>query len=77
MSTKRTIFDYYDMGAKQTMNSANDAFQLSQKLFDNSVDHYDTERRKMVDRVLRQNPNVSIQNLDNNPQNQPEIVGMD
>ena len=77
MSTKRTIFDYYDMGARQTMNSANDAFQLSQKLFDNSVDHYDTERRKMLDRVLRENPNVSIQNLDNNPQNQPEIVGME
>lgn len=65
------------MGARQTMDSANDAFKLSQKLFDNSVDHYDTERRKMVDSVVRQNPNLSVQNFDDNPQNQPEIVDMD
>ena len=65
------------MGAKQTMNSANDAFVLSQKLFENSVEHYDTERRKMVDSVVRNNPDLSVQNFDDNPQNQPEIVDLD
>ena len=77
MATKKTIFDYYDMGAQRTQSSANSALALSQKLFDNSVDHYHMEHRKMVDRVVRANPNLSVQNFDDNPQNQPDILDLD
>ena len=31
----------------------------------------------MVDSVVRNNPDLSVQNFDDNPQNQPEIVDLD
>ena len=77
MATKKTIFDYYDMGSQRTQASANNALALSEKLFENSVDHYHMEQRKVVDRVIRDNPNLSVQNFNENNQDQPDILALD
>ena len=77
MATKKTIFDYYDMGSQRTQASANNALALSEKLFENSVDHYHMEHRKVVDRVIRDNKDLSVQNLNKNNQDQPDILDLD